>query len=71
MFEKIPQKVLERLILLFAILLVLAGMGIAGKLDYEDAVLFEQTYKENVCSGIHPDYKGWNIDCKTNQLKQR
>ena len=64
--SKIPQTFMEKIIIFISIFIILLGLGIAGKMDYEDEVLFEKTYKENVCQGIHPDYKGWNVDCLTN-----
>jgi hypothetical protein len=62
--SQIPQKIMERIVFLIIVLIFLAFMGIAGKMDYEDAVLFERTYKENVCAGIHPDYKQWGVKCE-------
>lgn len=48
------------------------GVGIAiivmyflvSNLDYQDQKLAEQQYIKNVCAGVHPNYKKWEIDCK-------
>ncbi|WZB35724.1 hypothetical protein FtMidnight_44 [Enterobacteria phage FtMidnight] len=32
--------------------------GIVGNMDYEDALLEEKRYCENVAEGVWPDYKG-------------
>lgn len=36
---------------------------VVGTMDYEDQVLAEQLYIDNVCQGIHPDYERRGVSC--------
>ena len=48
-------------ILLGAVLFLI--LGIAGNMDYRDAVLAERHYVTMVCDGHWPDYKELEPEC--------
>ena len=48
-------------ILLGAVLFLI--LGIAGNMDYHDAVLEEQHYVTMVCDGFWPDYQELEPEC--------
>ena len=48
-------------ILLGAVLFLI--LGIAGNMDYNDAVLEEQHYVTMVCDGFWPDFKQFGLKC--------
>lgn len=43
---------------LFAVLAVVAALGVVGSFDYEDAQNQEMLYCDNVKAGTWPDYEG-------------
>ena len=51
---------LKNLSILAAILLAL---GWIGNQDYQDELIEEQRYLEDVCSGIYPDFKNLQPQC--------
>ena len=51
---------LKNLSILAAILLAL---GWIGNQDYQDELIEERRYFEDVCDGIHPDYKNLQPPC--------
>lgn len=51
---------LKNLSILVAILLAL---GWIGNQDYQDELIEEQTYLEDVCDGIYPDFKNLKPQC--------
>ena len=51
---------LKNLSILVAILLAL---GWIGNQDYQDELIEEQTYLEDVCDGIYPDFKNLKPKC--------
>lgn len=46
-----------------AFALVATAMAIAGTLDYMDQQREAETYRQMVCSGAWPDFKGLEPDC--------
>ena len=48
--------------LLLALFIVIA-LGIVGEMDYQDELVAEQHYKDMVCAGHYPDYKGTEPTC--------
>lgn len=64
MTDQIPTKIIERIALLIVCIIFLIIMGLAGKMDYEDAKAFEKEYMIEVCTGVIPNYKEWEIDCE-------
>ena len=64
MTDKIPTEIIDKLVFFLATIIALFFMGIAGKLDYEDAKAFEKEYMIEVCTGVIPNYKEWEIDCE-------
>tara|TARA_R110002153_G_scaffold174356_1_gene327542 strand:+ start:1346 stop:1513 length:168 start_codon:yes stop_codon:yes gene_type:complete len=48
--------------LLLALFIVIA-LGIVGEMDYQDELAAEQHYKDMVCAGHYPDYKGTEPSC--------
>ena len=51
---------LKNLSILAAILLAL---GLIGNQDYQDELIEEQRYLEDVCLGIYPDFKNLKPQC--------
>lgn len=51
---------LKNLSILAAILLAL---GWIGNQDYQDELIEERRYSEDVCSGIYPDFKNLKPQC--------
>lgn len=35
----------------------------ASEMSYRDAKLAEESYRDDVCAGVYPDYKGLAPDC--------
>ena len=50
-------------VIIVAIILWLVAMGVAGKMDYDDAVLMEKQYLKMVCQGHWPNYKQIEVKC--------
>jgi len=42
----------------------LAALLYAGQGDYDEAVLADTVYNQNVCNGVWPDYENRKPDCK-------
>lgn len=49
-------------ITLFVLIFVI--FGVIGAADYEDALLMDKIYKDDVCNGVHPNYKNIEVVCK-------
>lgn len=61
--QPIPQKVLERIIFLLICAVLMLFYLVAQKMGYEDMIMLQDLYEENVCTGVHPDYKKLGINC--------
>tara|TARA_R110000822_G_scaffold297839_2_gene420515 strand:+ start:483 stop:716 length:234 start_codon:yes stop_codon:yes gene_type:complete len=55
-------------ILLGAVLFLI--LGIAGNMDYRDAVLAEQHYATMICDGHWPDYKELKPECDRSEQEK-
>ena len=49
---------------IFWVIAFLALIGVVGQMDYEDEIISEQSYIRDGCSGVYPDYKYLEPDCK-------
>lgn len=47
----------------FWIIALLGFLGIVGQMDYEDEIIAEQQYIQDVCNGVYPDYLELNPSC--------
>jgi hypothetical protein len=52
----------EHIVWLLASIVFVVGFGYAGDGDYEEAVMAQEVYCENVSNGAWPDYK--EADCQ-------
>ena len=48
----------QKLLTIATVLALLVLLALVGENDYEDALLQQQEYCQNVASGIWPDYNG-------------
>lgn len=48
---------------LLAVVALIAVVGIAGTMDYHDALKEAERYVEMVCNGHWPNYKSVEVDC--------
>lgn len=50
-------------IIILGVILFLIAMGVAGRMDYDDAVMMEKQYHDMVCQGAWPNYKQVPVRC--------
>ena len=43
---------------------VIGSLLAAGSIDYVDGQVAHNRYIENVCEGVHPDYKQQGVKCE-------
>jgi len=48
---------------------ILIMWGIVNEMSYQDDVLEQKQYIEEVCKEYTPNYKQWDIDCNTRSLR--
>lgn len=48
---------------LLAVVALIAVVGIAGAMDYRDALKEAEHYEKMVCNGHWPNYKSVEVDC--------
>lgn len=63
---------MERNLRVIAIIgIIIALLGIAGKMDFEDEARSQKLYCDNVASGIWPNYdKVYNSDCTPKSIEE-
>ncbi len=49
---------------IFWILAFIGLIGAVGQMDYEDEIIAEQQYIQDVCAGVYPDYEYLEPDCE-------
>lgn len=55
---------MSNVITFFTVVTLFLVLIVVGSMDYEDQVLAEQLYIDNVCQGIHPDYEQRGVKCE-------
>lgn len=48
---------------LLAVVALVAGLGVAGTMDYQDELKEAEHYEVMVCDGSWPNYKSIEVDC--------
>ena len=48
---------------LFSVVALVALVGVAGTMDYQDELKEEEHYTTMVCDGSWPNYKNIQVDC--------